>query len=100
MQAQQQERTCSRIETVIHHFVWFARWPITIGLVAITVMQAAAVFMPLLRAEALNVPDVLQPVNTAILALLWWRVAQLEKFKERIEKRDDEWLREERPRRK
>jgi hypothetical protein len=60
------------------------------GLVIAVFLQAYAAFSPILKPDVIGAPDLIPPLNTAVLALLWWRVSQLEKFRERRERRDDE----------
>lgn len=86
-----------RAKSMIGHLIALTRWPVTIGLIVATLLQFTAAFAPIIKPEQLNLPDLLQPLNTAILTLLWWRIAQLEKtasedrkyFQDRVDKMAD-----------
>lgn len=56
------------------------RWPVMLGLATATCLQLVATIAPIIKPENIHVPDLIPPLNTAILALLWWRVTQLEKI--------------------
>lgn len=84
------------------------RWPVMLGLIVATCLQLIAAITPIIKPDAINMPDLIPPLNTAILALLWWRISQLEKISvyhrdrldkisEHEDKRDD---REDKPRAK
>ena len=86
-----------REKSMIGYFILVVRWPVMIGQVCATILQFAAAFAPIIKPEQLNLPDLVPPLNTAILALLWWRISQLEKnsredrkyFQDRIDKLAD-----------
>jgi hypothetical protein len=79
-----------RAKSMIGNFIVLARWPVTIGLAGATILQFVAAFSPIIKPEQVNLPDLIPPLNTAILTLLWWRISQLEKtakyFQERLDK--------------
>jgi hypothetical protein len=77
-----------RARSLVGHLIALVRWPVLAGLGAAFLLQFAAAFAPDIKPDQLVVPDLIPPLNTAVLALLWWRVAQLEKFKDRQDDRD------------
>jgi hypothetical protein len=76
------------------HIILFLRWPVLVGLVISGVLQFLAAFDASFKPGSLNLPDVIPPLNTAILAVLWWRITQLEKQAEYHRDRLDRVLRE------
>jgi len=95
-----------REKSMIGQFIALVRLPVTAALILAAILQLIAAFNPVLKPEQINLPDLIPPLNTAILTLLWWRVSQLEKlskyFRDRLDKlaehsdqRDD---REDKPR--
>jgi hypothetical protein len=79
-----------RTRYLMAHFIAVVRWPVFLGLGAACLMQFAAAFVPDIKPDQVNVPDLIPPLNTAILALLWWRVSQLEKFRDRHEENSED----------
>lgn len=71
------------------HGVRLLRLPVMAGLAISAIIQFTAAFQPIIKPEQLNVPDLIPPLNTAVLALLWWRVTQLEKAREYFQDRLD-----------
>jgi len=71
-----------RVRSAIGHTMLIVRWPVFFGLIAASVLQVIAAFTPSLKPEQVNLPDIIPPINTAVLALLWWRITQLEKTSE------------------
>lgn len=70
------------------------RVPVALFLWAAAFLQFLSVlWTPALKPEALSVPDLIPPMNTVVLALLWWRVSRLEKdsdyFRDRMDKAND-----------
>jgi len=79
-----------RVNSVIGHFIVLVRWPVLVGLIGATVLQLLSAFQPMLKPGQINLPDLIPPLNTTILTVLWWRITQLEKqaeyFRDRIDK--------------
>ena len=77
------------------------RWPVLIGLILGCCLQLVAAFTDVVKPQAVGLPDVLPPIQTAVLALLWWRMSQVEKDRDYFRDRIDELKHPEpRPRRR
>jgi hypothetical protein len=68
-----------QVKMSVATFIVAVRIPVLLMLWATTCIQLIAAFAPAIKPEAINLPDLIPPVNTAVLALLWWRISQLEK---------------------
>jgi hypothetical protein len=79
----------NRHSFLMTHFNFLVRWPVGVGLIFVAIFQLFALAGPIIKAEPTTVQDVIQPVNTVILAVLWWRISQLEKFQKKMEERDE-----------
>ena len=75
--------------SIFGQIVLLIRIPVTVGLCVMVLLQLGAAFQPIIKPEQLNLPDLIPPLNTAVLALLWWRVSQLEKAREYFQDRLD-----------
>jgi hypothetical protein len=79
-----------RVNTVIHYILVIIRWPILLGLSVSAALQFGSLINPILRPEQLNMPDIIPPINTVVMAVLWWRVTQLEHdwhyFRDRLDR--------------
>jgi hypothetical protein len=86
----------SRVKSVMTQTIGLLRWPVMCVLVVTGIAQLFGVFVPnltIIKPEQVNLPDFIQPMNTAILALLWWRISQLEEqtryLRDRLDKLAD-----------
>jgi hypothetical protein len=77
------------VRSAVGHFIMLIRWPVFIGLTVASILQVVAAFTPILKPDQMSLPDVIPPINTAVLALLWWRITQLEKNSEYLRDRMD-----------
>jgi hypothetical protein len=69
----------NRAKMTVANFIVAMRIPVLLTLWVAAFVQLVAAFAPAIKPEAINLPDLIPPVNTIVLALLWWRISQLEK---------------------